>query len=1097
MWDIFQEAAKLGFSQDAALFLSWDFYENLPDFTVTPELSAALPPAWKDWSVGSREFSAGKGFSRQGTLPDGPLKIDYPGFSQLKGKAWQPVALRAAARVSEPGGRAVTANTTVIHHPTPFYLGLRQQSENESVVLEWKFFPANPKLAAALPTDKIELSIFRIEWKYVLKKRGGRSGQLSREWVREKVPCGKEIIDPASNPKRVWRKEMQSGGYEIVARCGDMRTDLNFWHWYGEGGARSANPSVISCTTDKECYLPGETAKITLHSRQAGCAVIAVGDLKLANFRSYPVKPGRNELAVALPADAMTSACYAGITLVSGEERQFGLVRFKLDQNRHRLAVALTAPETATPQEKIKVKIVLTSPDGKPQNGTVQLYAVDEGILSLTGYKVPDIFRYFYGGTCCDFIFNDIYGLLYPDLKIGPDGKIGGDGAPEAAAKELKRPNCRESAPRSAVIVLPPTAVNGSGEFEIALPDHLGALRLMAVASAPERVGSADRVMKMRDKIGLLTTAPQVCAPGDETEVTFTLFNHDQPAGKMELTLDLPGQPPKVLTVGTGKSVSVPVRIKLPAREGLFTFNAIVKKDQLVKKTAVKIPVRLANPATVHTVLHTLKPGEKWTSDKKGIPAFASDAKYSLTLSGSCAATLKDAVGWLNEYPYGCLEQTVSGAFPFLAADALEKCGVLTSGEAATAKVKLNLSGAKILSMMLYNGAFPMWQSGTEEWSAGTVYAAHFLTAGNLLRDYQQKKLLAGYLKSRMQNASVPRYERAYAAYVLALMQESRQETAAGARNLLKTPQDDFAAFLATAALLESGFSGEAWPHLNRLLSKEIWRTDDTTPHFVRPSARAGMTLYILMKLRTDAPETIAKLRQTLLNEIKPDGSGWGVTHDNAWAVLGLAELERAAGAEKSAGVVTLPDGVKRQVEPGKNPSFTLKNANPVTVENTGNTPIYVQYRVRGVPVKAEPVRGALRLRREILRGNKAVDSARQGDLLTVRIQLESTGAIQDVVLSDLLPGGLEIEDERFATRARSTGTRPDSQLKNLIVKQVEKRPGEFVLSGDLHRGTAEITYQVRAVSRGKFTMGSTAAEAMYDPATRAFEPAAGSFEVK
>ena len=92
----------------------------------------------------------------------------------------------------------------------------------------------------------------------------------------------------------------------------------------------------------------------------------------------------------------------------------------------------------------------------------------------------------------------------------------------------------------------------------------------------------------------------------------------------------------------------------------------------------------------------------------------------------------------------------------------------------------------------------------------------------------------------RLQNASAPRYERAYAAYVLALMGENRQETAAGARNLLKTPQDDFAAFLATAALLESGFSGEAWPHLNRLLAKEIWRTDDSTPHFVRPAARAA-----------------------------------------------------------------------------------------------------------------------------------------------------------------------------------------------------------------------------------------------------------------
>ena len=100
-------------------------------------------------------------------------------------------------------------------------------------------------------------------------------------------------------------------------------------------------------------------------------------------------------------------------------------------------------------------------------------------------------------------------------------------------------------------------------------------------------------------------------------------------------------------------------------------------------------------------------------------------------------------------------------------------------------------------------------------------------------------------------------------------------------------------------------------------------------------------------------------------------------------------------------------------------------------------------------------------------------------------------------MLSDLLPGGLEIEDERFATRSKGAAA-ANREQKNMTVKQEEKRPGEFVISGDLwNRGTVEISYQARAVSRGKFAMGSTAAEAMYEPETRAFEPGKGIFEVK
>ena len=56
-----------------------------------------------------------------------------------------------------------------------------------------------------------------------------------------------------------------------------------------------------------------------------------------------------------------------------------------------------------------------------------------------------------------------------------------------------------------------------------------------------------------------------------------------------------------------------------------------------------------------------------------------------------------------------------------------------------------------------------------------------------------------------------------------------------------------------------------------------------------------------------------------------------------------------------------------------------------------------------------------------------------------------------------------------------------------------KKRPKmvEFPCSG------VEIAYRVRAVSRGRYALGSASAEAMYEPGTCAFEPGNGIFEVK
>ena len=1097
--ELFPEKPDTDFSFSAEYYFSGKMDQSPYQFTVSAA-AAAPKPEWRGWTVGSGEFTAGRGLSRSGKMSEDAVKISYPGFAALGGKAYCPVALNAEARVSEPGGRAVTAHSTVIYHPTPYYIGLRQQSEKEQILLDWKFVPADKTRPVTLKNQKIELTIVREEWKYLLKKSHGR---FSREWVKEKVPVSRETIDSAGLAGGSWRKKLDGGRYEITARCGNMRTTIAFWHWYGEGGARSANPAVLSCTMDKNCYHPGDTAKIILESAVDGFALIALGDLKLASCREYPVKKGRNELSLQLPADTQTCACYGGITLISGEQRQFGLVRFPLEQSRHQLKVSLDAPENAVPQSKIKVRVSLSSPDGQPQSGIVQLFAVDEGILALTRYAVPDIFKFFYGVYNCDFIFTDIYGQLYPDLKIDKNGRIGGDAAERRnsalAAFEKRRTDPRKTAAESAVTVLSPQLVNGSREFEISLPDHLGAMRLMAVASAPDRTGSAEQSLKIRDRLDILPSAPQVCSPGDETELTFSLLNHDLKDGKALFELTLPDGK-KVSSepiLKQGKPVVFRIPVVLPHKEGVCTFHASLTKDGILKQKILRLPVRLPHPPVTETRLHTLKPGEKWQPLPGKTAAFAAGAKYTLAVSGSSAVVLKDAIDWLNQYPYGCLEQTVSGAFPFLCADALEKSALITPEMANTAKVKANLAAAKILSMMLYNGSFPMWQNGTEEWSGGTVYAAHFLTACGSLRDRKQKTLLAGYLKSLLQKAAAPSYERGYAAYVLALMKRNQTDFLTGARNLLKSGQDDFGSFLAAAALLQAGYSGEAYPHLKRLLKKEIWRLNDDAPHFARESARAGMTLYILLQLQADAPETVAKLRQTLLNALQPNGAGWGVTHDNAWAVLGLAELERHSAAAKGSAAVTLTDGRKIQPDLTRGTEIKLNGPDGFMVENTGNTPIYLQYRIQGIPVKSEPVRGALRLRREILRKGKTVHSAAQGDLLTVRIRIESTGRIQDLVLSDLLPGGLEIEDERFATRAGRSVPRP---VKNRIlsVKHQEKRFGEFVLCGDLlNKGYDEITYQVRAVTRGKYLMGSTAAEAMYDPQTRSFEHGNGFFEVK
>ena len=108
-----------------------------------------------------------------------------------------------------------------------------------------------------------------------------------------------------------------------------------------------------------------------------------------------------------------------------------------------------------------------------------------------------------------------------------------------------------------------------------------------------------------------------------------------------------------------------------------------------------------------------------------------------------------------------------------------------------------------------------------------------------------------------------------------------------------------------------------------------------------------------------------------------------------------------------------------------------------------------------------------------------------QSDLLEVRLTITADAATENVVICDLLPGGLEIEDERLATRSATFASTPEN--RQFSPRAMEKRFDRFVAFGDfLSPGTAEVRYRVRATVRGKFALPPSQIEAMYQPGLRA-----------
>ncbi|NJO91638.1 MAG: alpha-2-macroglobulin family protein, partial [Chloroflexia bacterium] len=96
-----------------------------------------------------------------------------------------------------------------------------------------------------------------------------------------------------------------------------------------------------------------------------------------------------------------------------------------------------------------------------------------------------------------------------------------------------------------------------------------------------------------------------------------------------------------------------------------------------------------------------------------------------LLLSNSPLVQFSKDLDYLVCYPYGCVEQTVSAAFPQLYYADLAK--QLSGSAKFDADYNIKEAIRKLQLMQLYNGALSYWPGGGAESWWGSVYGAHFL----------------------------------------------------------------------------------------------------------------------------------------------------------------------------------------------------------------------------------------------------------------------------------------------------------------------------------------------------------------------------------
>jgi len=1074
------------------------------------------PSNWPGWQFGDAEKDFSPVYRNLGTKT-----LDANGHAEFEvqsQRAWRPpAALQVVqqATVTETGGRSVTAYGGCRLDPYPFYVGLKPAWEGAVRVGDTQrvaVVEIAPDGTAVADGKPLVLALSRVSWNSVLRRNS--HGRYEWKSERQVVEIRKDTL-AAGGEARDWAFAVDAAGaYTLTAldpaSGSSTRIDFHAGSADAEWVAWSREkPGRVELAWDRETYMAGDMARLQVRAPFAGPALLTIETDEVRAARLVTLEKNTAELEVPVEAGYAPNA-YCALTMIRpavaepvwSAHRAIGAIALPVDRPAARLRVEFEAPAVVRPQAELSGTVTVRDAAGQPARGAVTVMAVDEAICMLTAFETPDPEQLFSAQRALGVAAYDLYAELMPVTEDHMEAvpAPGGDGE-DVLRRRLNPIKANRFKPVALWRAALPLDANGQAAIALELPEFNGELRLMAVAYNAEQTGSTSMPVKVKRDLIVQPALPRFLAIGDRSEGTVTLYNEG--AAPLETTLrTVCGGPLRAeiadhrisLPAGGATNVAIPLVAGPGPGKALCTLEAEAGENSY--RETIELAVRPAAGSRVAATSSVLKPGESATLEP---PAdwLPESVSMSGTLSSLPSVQLGRALDYVVHYPYGCLEQTVSGAFPLLHAP--EWAGRLLPGSRAIGDTAGLVSAAirRTAAMQQENGGFAPWPFWRGVNADASLYAVHFLVeakaAGyDVPADCLEAAL--GWLRASLDQAAptdadrdawlLDMQRRAYMCHVLALA--GRPDAGWNARLREQTARLNYAARIhAASALLLAGEPRRALPLLESL---PLPVKRPRVPGRLLDSDIRDAALLLSAWLEVEpGSEIVARLAQ-FLRAAQRDGH-WGNTQDNALALLAFGKMARHLPDEETpiTGRLELP-GLERGFTATNEVAWSLEPgaAGIVTVMNTGPGNLYLCAEYEGVGSATEPEQNEhLEVHREIVSmDNTPLDPAElsQGTPFVVRIVVDTHNRLLDqMVVEDLLPAGWEIENPNLATSQQVAWLKNETEAD----RHRDARDDRMLIFTGPFQGRTSFHYAARAVTPGTFAWPPVVVSGMYEPEIR------------
>lgn len=1008
-------------------------------------------------------------------------------------------------RAFEPGGDISVDSESKYISPYSSYVGLKVPSFDgyRSYVTNtektFEVLSVNPQ-GEILPNQTIQVKIYSVQWRWWWNSsRSDLSSYVNDQYHKPYKTMEIETNAEGKGEFTVNIPEGMEGSFLIRAINEDSKHSTGrivyfYKNWYQSSSGENDAPQIVALSSDKDNYSVGDKAIITFPSSAVGKALLSIENgSSILNTQWVKTEKGETKVEISI-TEEMTPNVYISLSQIQTHAstandlplRLYGVLPLEITNSKTLLSPVIDMADELSPEESYEITIS----EENNRSMTYTLAVVDEGLLDLTNYSVPDPHEAFNKKEALGVKTWDVY-----DDVIGAYGgsldqvfAIGGDDV------AINKENSKANRFKPVVQYVGPFELKKGQKktHTLYMPNYVGSVKAMVVAGNvnEETYGKAEKQVPVKKPIMVLANLPRKLSPTESVIMPVTVFAMDPKVKTATVSLKsssgitVVGSSTQQISFTKPGEQLVFFELNIRNQKGKQTIE--VNASGHGENASFKVEIDVLNPNPITSKEFAIKLNGKGSQNLDFV-AFGEPGTNSAVVEFSTMPPidLTRRLHYLIRYPHGCVEQTTSSVFPQLyLTDILD----MEQGKKDEIQDNVNLAIKKLAMYQSASGGFGYWPESNQINDWGTSYAGHFMleaeakgysippTFKSSWINYQKKVAREWSIGYNRYNSD---FAQAYRLYTLALA--GNADLAAMNRLREYKELSNNAKWRLAAAYALAG-QAQASDDLRKSASLNFNPQKDDRYYTYGSEDRNRAMALETMVLRDD--DGVQEMAETVAKRLS--SRDWMSTQTTAYCLLSISKMVEKNGGknidleyktnDQNAKINTSSAIARREL-------VINEGENQIQITNNLDNSLYAQVISSGKLPLGEEMPEARGLDVSVKYVDKNGQSINESELYqgqdvyaSITVTNRKDYKVNDVALTYIIPSGWEIINTRFT----DYGSAVQNQAEYIDIKD-DRVYFYFDLMGDGKSKSKTFNLLLNASYPGSYYLPGLTAEAMYD----------------